>query len=75
MLEVVLHAVRPDPLREPHLEEMRLEVAALPLRLDLGSDLLAFAKASTRARSDCSPCEVIVKTLSIRFNFKPANQI
>ena len=42
MLALSLQLVRPDPEAEPYLEEARLEVHALPPRLQLDRDLLLF---------------------------------
>jgi hypothetical protein len=44
-LRFVLDAVRPDPEGDPGLEEYRLAVALLPLRLRLDQDLVAFLQA------------------------------
>ncbi len=45
LLTVVQDAVRPDPVAEPNLEEFRLAVALLPLRLRLDQDVVAFLSA------------------------------
>ncbi len=46
MLDMQLDVVRPDPDSEPFLEEQRLQVFILPIRLQLDKDLLEFLKAS-----------------------------
>ena len=42
LLELSLCTVRPDPESEPNLEEQRLELALLPVRLRLDKSLLQF---------------------------------
>lgn len=42
---VLLDSVRPDPEAEPELEEYRLAVALLPLRLRLDQDVVTFLQA------------------------------
>lgn len=53
LLELSLCSVRPDPESEPHLEEQRLELALLPVRLRLDKGLLQFLQVGEVVQNWC----------------------
>jgi hypothetical protein len=68
-LRFVLDSVRPDPERDPELEEYRLAVALLPLRLRLDQDLVAFLQVRVfwggeGARPGAWPCESVAVSMA-----------